>query len=537
MGVILKTWLHPNIRLWGILVLILAIGLLLAGVDSARNPAFSWGSGWLAYSILLSVAALCLFAVIRVLKADRQAILAALVAFVLRLAVGLALMLLLPVAGYQTNEATLAGYVYKDAYIRDRQAYDIADFGYPILSAFDRDPSHGDQYGGLLGLSAAIYRYVTPHAHRPYLIIILTALMAGLGTIFLWGASKEWFGERVALAATWIFAIYPESVLLGSSQMREPFVLAGIAIAFYSLVQMNASHSTQRRSWVGWLALAAVILFLFQPPVGLAAFAALFLAWLLDPDRESSWRRLVVYLAILVVGVLMVFIIWANLPALQGNHPGNIFFSWLQHNFNFQSYLAIRGSGILQKLVRNGSDGLKLLVVLGYGFTQPVLPAAMVVPAGSWIWWLINIFRSAGWYLLAPFLIYALFTSLRLKGQPRRYQLIWLSLLVWFWIFLSAANAGGDQWDNPRYRAIMLVFEALLAGWAIEWARTHRDVWLVRWLLVELACVLVFTDWYLGREVWPVLNLGIQPTILLAVSLSVFILLGSWLMDRRKSKT
>ncbi len=530
------TWIRSNLKKWGIVPLVLAGGLFLTRVDAALNPAYSWRAGWLAYSALLGLAAFCLFAVMRLLRANRQVISATLVAFLLRLIVGLALMALLPIAGYQTSEVTLAGYVYKDAYIRDRQAFDMADFGWPIISAFNRDPSRGDQYGGLLALSAAIYRYVSPHAHRPYLIVILTALMAGLGVIFLWGACQKWFGEKVALLAAWIFAVYPESVLLGSSQMREPFVMAGVAVAFYSLAQMTSNISTKKKTWIGWLAVASIILFLFQPPVGLVAFLALFLAWMLDPNRQASWKRAVIYIAILAAGFLIVFIIWANLPALQGNHPGNIFFSWLQHNFNFQTYLAIRGSGIMQKLVKDGSDILKLLVVLGYGFAQPVLPAAIVVPSGSWIWWLINIFRAAGWYLLAPFLIYALFTNLRLKGEPRRYQLIWLGLLVWAWVFISAANAGGDQWDNPRYRTILLVFEALLAGWAIDWARGHRDVWLNRWLLVELACVLVFTDWYLGREVWPVLNLGIQPTIILAASLSILILAAGFLLDRRKSK-
>ncbi len=530
-------WLRSNLKAWGIVLLVLAGGLLMAGVDAGLHPDHRLLTGWLAYSILSGFAAACLFVVIRLLGASRQVITAALVAFLLRLVVGLALMGLLPIAGYQTSEVTLAGYVYKDAYIRDRQAFAIAEFNQPILSAFNGDPSRGDQYGGLLALSAAIYRYVSPDAHRPYLIVILTSLMAGLGVIFLWGASRAWFGEKVALLAAWIFAVYPESVLLGSSQMREPFVMAGVAIAFYSLSQMTASLSTNKKTWIGWLALASVILFLFQPPVGLATFIALFVAWMLDTNRRSSWKRAVIYIAILAVGVLIVFIIWANLPALQGNHPGNIFFSWLQHNFNFQTYLAIRGSGILQKLIRDASDMLKLVVVLGYGFAQPVLPAAVVVPAGSWIWWLINFLRAAGWYLLAPFLIYALFTSLRLKGEPRRSQLVWLALLVWIWIFVSAANAGGDQWDNPRYRTILLVFEALLAGWAVTWARLHRDVWLNRWLLVELACVLVFTDWYLGREVWPVLNLGIRTTIILAASLSILILAAGFVLDRVKQKT
>jgi 4-amino-4-deoxy-L-arabinose transferase-like glycosyltransferase len=527
-------WLRLHYKESGLVLLIPAGGLLLALIDSALSPKRNWLNGWLDYSILLGVAAVCLLALIRLLKADRRIIIAALTAFLVRLAVGLILMVLLPIAGYQTNEATQAGYIFKDAYIRDGRAFDLSDFGKPILSAFKGDASTGDQYGGFLALSAAVYRSLTPHTHRPYLIIILSALMAGLGVLFLWGASREWFGEKIALITAWIFALYPESVLLGSSQMREPFVMAGIAIAFYSLTQMTANNPTKKFTWLGWLALATAILLLFQPPVALVTFVALFLAWMVDPNRQVSWQRAALYIGILAVAVLVVFFIWANLPSLQGSHPGNIFFAWLQKNFNFQTYLAIRSSGIMQTLVRGSGDLIKLGVVLGYGFAQPVLPAALVVPSGSWIWWLINIFRSAGWYMLAPFLIYAFFTSLRARGEPRRYQLIGLGLLVWIWIFISAANAGGDQWDNPRYRTILMVFEALLAGWAICRARKYHDVWMTRWLLVELACVLVFTDWYLGREYWKVLNLGIRNTIVLAATLSFIILAGGWLLDRRK---
>jgi hypothetical protein len=531
------TWLRTHPKIWGTVVLVLAGGLLLAGVDAAVYPGRSWQKGWLVYNLLLGLAAVCLIAGVRLLKANKQVTAAALTAFFLRLAAGLALMVLLPIAGYQTSEVTRAGYVFKDAYVRDKQAFEIADFGKPVLSAFNPNLTKGDQYGGLLAISAAMYRYLSPDAHRAYMIVILTALMAGLGVIFLWGACQEWFGERVALTSAWIFAVYPESVLLGSSQMREPFVMAGVAIAFYSLAKMTARSPMKNLTWLAWLALAAVILFLFQPPVGLVAFLALFLAWMLDPNRATSWKRIALYLGILLLGVFVVFVIWANLPSLQTNHPGNIFFTWLQLNFNFQTYMAIRGSGILQKLIRGSSDVLKLLVVLGYGFSQPVLPAALVVPSGSWIWYVINIIRSAGWYLLAPFLIYPMFASLRARADPRRYQIAVFGLLVWIWILISAANAGGDQWDNPRYRTIFLVFEALLAAWGLDWARKNRDVWLKRWLLVEGACLLVFTEWYLGRQVWPVINLGIRATITIAALLSVLIILGGWVLDRRRSKT
>jgi hypothetical protein len=529
-------WFRSNPKIWGTVVLVVAGGLALAGMDAAASPPRPWLTGWLAYSLLLGAAAVCLGMVLRIMKATQQVTRAALAAFLLRLVVGLALMILLPIAGYQTNIVTRAGYVFPDAYYRDLDAYQLADYGKPIINAFSGDLSSGDQYGGMLALSSAVYRYISPDAHRPYLIIILTALMAGLGTFFLWGACREWFGETAALTAAWIFAVYPESVLLGSSQMRESFVMAGAAIAFFSLTQMTTRISTKKLPWQGWLATAAVILFLFQPPVGLVVFITLFIALILDPNRQLSWKKILLFIGILAGGMAIVFLIWANLPVLKGVQPARILFAWLQHNFNFQTFLSIRSSGQMQNLTRTAGALTKLFIVLGYGTAQPVLPAALVVPSGSWIWWLVNVFRSLGWYLLAPFLVYTLFTSLRARGELRRFQLFWLSLLVWIWIFVSAANAGADLWDTPRYRTILLVFEAALAAWGIDWARKKRDVWLIWWLLVELACVLVFTYWYLGREGWVVLYMGIRPTIALAAFLSVLILFAGWLLDWRKSK-
>ena len=75
----------------------------------------------------------------------------------------------------------------------------------------------------------------------------------------------------------------------------------------------------------------------------------------------------------------------------------------------------------------------------------------------------------------APLLVYVVMGALRLRGEPRRWQLLWLSLTGWAWAAISALNAGGDQWDNPRYRTILLAWFVLLAGWAWDWARRRKD--------------------------------------------------------------
>src|SRR4030067_52049 len=69
-------------------------------------------------------------------------------------------------------------------------------------------------------------------------------------------------------------------------------------------------------------------------------------------------------------------------------------------------------------------------------------------------------------------------------GTKDRRLLLWTSIFLLLWLILSSFRAGGDLWDNPRYRVAFLPWLALLSGWAILWAIEHRDAWLVRWLVV-----------------------------------------------------
>jgi hypothetical protein len=289
------------------------------------------------------------------------------------------------------------------------------------------------------------------------------------------------------------------------------------------------------RGWLVWLALAAFILFFIHPPSGLAALVLLLLIWLLDPHRKVSPRRLLVFSGLLVVAVLIVAYFWTNLPSLQDAGPGNIILTWLQNNFNYQSHLLERASGVIQKMLQDTAGQFKLLIVLGYGLAQPVLPAAIVEP-GAWIWKLIGIPRALGWYLLAPLLGYALIASFRAKENDRRGQLVTLSLAIWVWILIAAAAGGGDQWDNGRYRIYFISLEAVLAAWAWTWARARKDAWLARIFLVEAAFVSVFTLWYLGRYVASAIHLTIWTSIALALVLGAAALAGSWLWEQRRSR-
>jgi hypothetical protein len=510
----------------------LAIGtasvLILAAVLASVDGSARWLNGWLAYSLLGAFGMGLVFTTMRFTGAY-QALPAALSALGLRLLVGVLLFLLFPSAGYPDNPATQAGYVFSDAYIRDEHSWLLAQSEDPLSLAF-ANKLPGDQYGGMMALSAWLYRFLSPDAHRPLLILLLTAAAAAAGVFFVWKAAAKWFGAGVAGLAAWIFALYPESVLLGSSQMREAFVLSGVAITFYSLTRMKS----KRGDWVVWLAVAVLVLLLIQPPAALFSFVVLSGAWLLDPQRRRSWKHTLLFAGILLAAVGIVTSVLASLPSLEQANPTNVLFVWLSNNFTFKSGQAETESGIMQHLLRNIGDWSRLPVVLIYGIAQPVLPAALGdKPGVPFIWRAINIFRAIGWYSLAPFLVYGFFSALRAAQHERRWQLFWLSAITWLWIFIASANAGGNLWDNPRYRIMLLAWMAVLAAWAWHWARLNRDPWLWRLLVVEGIFVSLFTIWYIGRNYAQFLHIGIFPTIALTLLLSSLVLGWGWFQDRR----
>jgi hypothetical protein len=149
---------------------------------------------------------------------------------------------------------------------------------------------------------------------------------------------------------------------------------------------------------------------------------------------------------------------------------------------------------------------------------------------------IIGLIRALGWYALALFLVYGLFGVFRKRIDSRHYQFIWIGIITWAWIMVSALNAGADQWDNPRYRAILLIWQAILAAWAWEWARARQDAWLWRWLAVELVFVGLFTEWYVGRYYPGLIHLEIKWMSLIILVICGMIIVGGYAWDRIKKK-
>jgi hypothetical protein len=522
-------WLRNNKNLWIAAAAITILAALLAAIDGTGR----WLQGWPAYIVISGVGGTSLWVVWHFTGRDKTMGKIALVAVFLRLAVGVALMLLLPVVGYPDNERHQEGYYYYDAYIRDQQAWQLAKSDTPLWKAFSGKYS-GDQYGGMLALSAGIYRVHSPDAHRPWLILLLTSAAAGWGVLCLGKAARSWFSEDTARLAAWIFALYPEGILLGGTHMREAFVIPAVAMTCLSLAEMHTSRS----AWLGWLGLATGLLLIFQPLIAVAALVVLAGAWFFDLQRQRSWKRVLLVAAILAVGLLLVFLVWDSLPSLRGSSP----FDWLRKNYEYQTYRMERDSGWVQKLVRSVGPNWKWLIFLVYGIAQPVLPAVVGGLNTVWIARITGFFRAVGWYALVPLLLYALLAALRTPAKERdtlteRHapvgqgaQLLWLSLAMWAWVLIALFNAGADQWDNPRYRAILLAWQALLAAWAWGWARERRDPWLARWLAVEAFFIASFAVWYMSRYWWHWLpRLDMWQMVLLNLAAAALILGWDWL--------
>jgi hypothetical protein len=502
---------NPQFRLvLSILLPAIGAGLFLTLLDGKT----AWMSGWLAYTTLVAGVILVLYLAVQKLGISRRINRLAWVTFWLRLGLGALWMSLLPVLGYPDNPYSDAGYLYQDAYYRDHNAWALAASDQPVWQALGGTLVR-DQYGGMMAMSAATYRFFSPEFHRPRLVLVWLSLAGALATLFLWRGLVDWLPDnsRVADLAAFIFALYPEAVLLGTSHMREAVVLLGICLIFYGYVRSNNSIA----AWSGWTVLGVLILLPFQAPLAVVAVGITFGLWLLEPDRRFSWRILIGFGILGLLTYAAMFFAWRNLPSLQHLHPSQVVLEWLRLNFGFQSHLTERASGMMQKLLSTLGERWWLPVVLGYGSLQPVLPATIVDPAIP-LWRVLNSIHAVGWYMLFPVLGYSILATLNPAAQPRRWQRLWIGLACLVWILVAAANAGGDQWDNPRYRTLFLPWMALLAAWGWFWARQRRDPWLWRLGAVVVLFVVLFLEWYISRYSDIVPHLNLETMLILTVT-------------------
>ena len=511
------------------IVLGLALSLLGPG---------AWWIGWLAYAVLLALGLWALALLWRSTEAEkgqdrslqRTLGLMLILAVVLRMALGMAFSSILPVYGNPT-QVQKAGYIFQDAFTRDTQSWELASSSNPLWRAFDKSYST-DQYGGLLFVSSLLYRYLSPDAHRPWLIILLASLTAAIGVALAWKAANKLWGKSMALGVGWIMVLFPESILLGSSQMREPFLITFVAMAFWGVVSWAENH----RSAVAWMVGGLAGMLFFSP--GIAVASIILLAgwiWLHGKERRVSWWWVAgVGVIVLLSFLLLSWSIGGSLSVKSG--PLATLVNWLKTAVNTDAYLTALNSGWLQTVFRSLPKPLHLPFIVAYGIAQPVLPAAIIDP-GVWPLRILGILRALGWYALIPLLLYSLLSIWKMTDKSQRLAWLWLWLATWVWIVIASARAGGDQWDNPRYRAILLLFQAALAVHALIWQRATHDRWLARILAVEGVFLVLFGYWYFARKTALQLKIfNIFEVIGAIVIFSAVILVFSWLRDRRRAK-
>jgi len=488
----------------GIAVTLTAAGLGLIG------PGVFW-RGFLAAWILLALAAAALITAWRWAGSSKKLALQTGLAFGLRLGVGVLLMLLLPVIGFADSQVNQAGYSYLDAYNRDGQAWNLADSHQSLTAAFTQEYST-DQYGGMLSLSAAIYRGLSPDAHRQWLILIVTALVSALGVPFLSKGLANHFDEKTVNLAVWIYALYPEALLLGGAQMRDPLLMGLSAMLLWVV------SDWRRLGWkalpVGAVILSVMMAFSWLVALPVAGMAAVW--WWIDFSSELGRIRLK------WLGWLVIII--AGLAALVGMA------AWLRESALWDGILTVRESGKLSLLFERMPAYLRDPFIWVYGVLQPVLPAAIFDPSVP-VWTTVSILRALGWYALLPLLIFGVRAAMQAERGQKRNLLIFSSLFSFLWIFISSFRAGGDLWDNPRYRTLLLPLLALTAAWGWVSGREKRDAWLGRIAGCEGVFLLVFSFWYAGRSIpgIPALAFGVVVEII-AVGWAVILVYG-WVSD------
>ena len=450
-------------------------------------------------------------------------------ALMLRLISAVALYVALPINGYPDSEQQQGGYVFFDAFRRDSEAWQLAESDQSLLNAFSKEYST-DQYGGLLAFSAGVYRSLSPDAHRPLLIALIGALVATFGIPFFWAAAKILGGEKLAIPASWIFALYPESILVGSSQMREPFLITFIAVAFWALLRWQEDRQ-DRSAQVG-MASALIGMLLISPAIAFATiiFLSIFAA-LQNEASKISPKNIVVFVGILL---LSLFLLSAALgqTKINANNPFGVILEWTQRAIQWDVYQLERGSGWVQKLFNEMPAAIHLPFVTGYGMAQPVLPAAFMEPT-TLVWKILAILRAVGWYALVPFLLSGLIALPKADSALTRRVWTWFGLASWTWTIFAALRAGGDQWDNPRYRVIFIALQALFAAWAWNQHRDGKNAWLPRTLTVEVIFLAFFTHWYASRYYVRFEALSFGAMVAWILILSAIVVVGGIIRDRK----
>lgn len=510
--------------------------LLTSIILSLVSNKFASTDGWVSYLILLTLVGVILYSCWILVKNDQHLSfpkwLSWLIFFALflRLFAGVLWNAGLPEWGYG-SPVEQAGYIMSDAHARDTSAWDLAISDQPLVFAFGKF-RNVDQYGGMLFLSALIYRFIGGPYHQPLQVIILTAAISSLAVLFTWAFAYRLLNGKVAVIAACIVAIFPDAVILASSQMREAFLMTFVASAVYGLVRYVQDRAT---SALVWIFISLLLMLPFSPPIA-GVFLVMFVILAISMDGWAAFKQPRFWLIVggtALVALIGIWLAWERIAPDGINNPFALFGWWVRESARWQAYFVKRSSPLIRRIINTTPDWVNTPILLGYGILQPFLPGALL-DQGLPIWKGIAIWRAVGWTLLLPFLIVAPFVLGSEKSKKK--LAIGLITVVWMGILIAALRSGGDLWDNPRYRVVFISLQAVLAAWVWVVQRSNKNPWVYR-AIMGLGIILVwFIPWYLQRSGlinWPIDNVFVTLAFGLITVIILFIILHFW--GRRKS--
>jgi hypothetical protein len=432
------------------------------------------------------------------------------------LALGLRLVFLIivPVAmllwGYSSDRNRI-GLVETDALNATTKAWQAAQSNDPVLASWRQ--GSGDNTGGITVMGVILFRLFSSDQKRALLLGLLACAVTSLTVVPAFRLANGLFTGRVAKAAALIAAVYPEAVMLGSLHEQQGYlalVLGVEMLAIAGLIKSKEANTGELglptpRMAATLLVLSLAAMFLLSSQFFILSIfcGALWAVWLSDPRRAVG--RILWFAAGLGVLVLIILRVLNMADVIPSD--ADYLYSLYHHLYGLAwsefDKMATAGGGDLFQSVLATMDrtGAFLLAAL-YGLLQPVLPAAIghrsLTANGGGFWQALGIYRSLGWYLLLPILIYGSLKSLR--GFISRKPEAALTFLFWALAIIGSYRAFGDQWDNPRYRLFAFIPMTLLAAWAWATWREKRDAWFLRIAIPFAAAVVGLTVWYILRD-------------------------------------
>jgi hypothetical protein len=291
--------------------------------------------------------------------------------------------------------------------------------------------------------------------------------------------------------------------------------------------------------WI-WMTFGLLGMLLVSPVVALVTIVILG-GWVFftSEGREISWKGILAVAAVFMVGLFLLSSSLNRSGEFDATSPLHVINDWMKIAVRMNVYEIESGSGWVQKIFDEGPSWIRLPFIAIYGVAQPVLPATVIHPT-KLIWTIIGFLRGLGWYVLLPLLILSFVAatgsrSRRIRAERSRSIILWLSLLVVLWVLLAALRGGADLYDNPRYRTILFMWQAVLAGYVWVWWRETRNAWFTRVVLMEVLFLLVFTQWYASRYYHWGGQLSFPIMIALILGLWGIVLGIGWWQDRKSA--